>query len=345
VALPAITLGTTAEGQAILVNSATGEPFEVRGVNYNRPSAVDAAICPELQFGSDSRCEWDIETIMADMELLQDYGVNTIRLFLNYYAFGGATEHYAAYPLGVSLRRLETLIDAANQAGIYVMPVLLAKYPQHRFGPQHYQTALDLHVRPVVQYLAGRPGIIAWDIFNEPDLGGPVDSRCWDWANEDFDLCLPLANERMYFLQMLRDEVKRLDPDRPLTISLGFAKNYFQPSGAVMRLADMVDFYAFHYYDNEPFDSGRYQAHWYYGAGFPHDLQRAIAELTNLGLNKPTVITELGYPSGEGTLRTLELVHQDLATSMQVAREGQTSGVMVWPFRPYPQELTGGVFW
>jgi hypothetical protein len=345
-ALPPITIGTDpATGAAILVNSATGAPFEVRGVNYNRPSVDDATICPELQFGVDTRCSWDSITISSDLELLRDYGVNTVRLFLNYYTFGGATENYANYPLGVPMQRLEEFLDLANQNGIYVMPVLLAKYPQHRFGPEHYETALSLHVRPVVQFLAERPGIIAWDIFNEPDLGGPVDSRCWDWANADYDQCLPLANERQRFLQMLHDEMRRLDPERPLTISLGFAKNYFQPPTTMMRLADLVDFYAFHYYDNEPYDSGRYQEHWYYGQGFPHDLQRSIAELHALNLNKPIVITEIGYPSGEGHLRRLEDTHRDLATSMQIAREMQTSGMMLWSFRTYPDELLGGVFW
>jgi hypothetical protein len=87
-------------------------------------------------------------------------------------------------------------------------------------------------------------------------------------------------------------------------VSLGFAKNYFKPDKADLRLADLVDFFAFHYYDDDPYDSGRYAAHWYYGQGFPADLRRAIAELAALKPQKPIVITELGFPTGAGAKRS-----------------------------------------
>jgi len=106
------------------------------------------------------------------------------------------------------LAHLDTLIDEAGKRGIYVLPVLLAKYPQDRFRPEDYATALELHVRPVVRHLAGKPGLLAWDLFNEPDLGGPVDQRCWDWDNADFLPCFPLAIERLHFVKAIHDEVK-----------------------------------------------------------------------------------------------------------------------------------------
>jgi hypothetical protein len=220
----------------------------------------------------------------------------------------------------------------------------LAKYPQDRFRAQDYAVALDLHVRPVVTHLAGKPGLLAWDLFNEPDLGGPVDQRCWDWDNADFPLCFPLANERLSFVKMLHDEVKRLDPLRLTTVSLGFAKNYFEPHNADLRLADVVDFYAFHYYDDDPYDSGRYAAHWYYGQGFPEDQRRAIEELAALKLDKPIVITELGFPTGAGAKRTADDLRRDLRTALQVARDEQISGVMLWPFQATIDELVGDLF-
>jgi endo-1,4-beta-mannosidase len=321
-----------------------GSAFDVRGVNYIHPSTADLSKCAALQFGADGNCPWDIAPIAADFDQLRALGVNTIRVFLNYYVFGGARAADRNYSMDQPLAHLDTLIAEAGKRGIYVLPVLLAKYPQDRFRPEDYATALELHVRPVVRHLADKPGLLAWDLFNEPDLGGPVDQRCWDWDNADFPLCFPLANERLHFIKAIHDEVKQLDPARLTTVSLGFGKNYFEPDKADLRLADVVDFFAFHYYDDDPYDSGRYAAHWYYGQGFPADLRRAINELTALKLNKPIVITELGFPTGPSTKRTLADLRRDLRTGMQTAHDTNANGVVLWPFQTNMDELVGDLF-
>jgi hypothetical protein len=323
---------------------AGGRAFEVRGVNYIHPSNADLAKCSALQFGADASCPFDIAPIAADFDKLRSLGINTVRVFLNYYVFGGARAADPNYSMAQPLAHLDTLIAEAGKRGLYVLPVLLAKYPQDRFRPADYATALDLHVRPVVRHLAGRPGLLAWDLFNEPDLGGPIDQRCWDWDNADFPPCFPLANERLHFVKTIHDEVKRLDPQRLTTVSLGFAKNYFEPDKADLRLADVVDFFSFHYYDDDPYDSGRYAAHWYYGKGFPTDLRHAIGELAALKMGKPIVVTELGFPTGPGARRTLADVRRDLRMSVQTAREERISGVVLWPFQTNMDELVGDLF-
>jgi hypothetical protein len=321
-----------------------GSAFEVRGVNYIHPSTADLSKCAALQFGADGNCPWDIAPIAADFDRLHGLGVNTVRVFLNYYVFGGARAADPNYSMEQPLAHLDSLIAEASKRGIYVLPVLLAKYPQDRFRPEDYTTALELHVRPVVRRLAGKPGVLAWDLFNEPDLGGPIDQRCWDWDNADFPLCFPLANERLHFVKAIHDTVKQLDPLRLTTVSLGFAKNYFKPDKADLRLADVVDFFAFHYYDDDPYDSGRYAAHWYYGQGFPADLRRAIAELAALKPQKPIVITELGFPTGPGAKRTLGELRRDLLTGHQTARDAGAGGVVLWPFQTDMNELVGEIF-
>ena len=331
----------SAEGSRLLVS---GQPFEVRGVNYIHATNADPARCALLHFGADGNCPWDLNAIAADMDRYQGLGINTVRVFLNYYVFGGARELDSAYSLDEPLAHLDALIEVANRRGIYVLPVLLAKYPQDRFGGANAERVLDLHVRPVVGHLAGRPGILAWDIFNEPDIGSPVDLRCWDWDNADFPPCFPLANERLHFLKTVKDAVKGIDPQRLTTISAAFAKSYFRPVGADMRMADLVDVYTFHYYDNDPYDSGRYAAHWYYGQGFPADLRRGIVELHQLGLNKPVIVTELGFPTGEGALRTTAELRRDLATARTIVRAEGTSGMVLWPFQIQPEELVGDLY-
>ncbi len=321
----------------------TGQPFELRAINYTQYSGAPPG-CPELHFGADQACPWNQAAIEADMAQLAALGVNGIRIFLNYYIFGGARAATPAYDPAPALAHLDALIAAASRQRIYVLPVLLAKFPQQELTPAGYEQAATLHVRPLVSHLAARPGLIAWDLFNEPDLAGPIDQRCWDWDNGAFPLCLSLANERLAFLALLSAEVRALDPGRPLTIGAGFAKNYFRPLEATARMADLVDIYSFHYYDNDPYDSGRYAAHWYYGAGFPADLQRAVDELTALGPRKPVLVTELGFPSGAGSMRDEPTRQHDLRLGLQTARQAGAAGVALWPFQSNPGLLVGDLF-
>ncbi len=317
---------------------------EIRGVNYVRSSEDDPEICPDLHYEADPLCPWRMDVMRADMDRLQAQGVNTLRIFLNYYIFGAATLSNPEYSMDLALTHLDDFIAAANERGMYVMPILMAKYPQYRVSSEDAEIALSAHVRPLLQRYANHPGIIAWDMFNEPDIGSPVDVRCWDWANEDFPLCVPLANERLHFLRQVSDEVQRLDPDTPVTISMAFAKNYFQPTGTDILAADLVDFFAFHYYDDEPYDSGRYASHWYYGEGFPRDLERALDELRALDAAKPIVITELGFPTGPDASRSDADLRRDLETAMQVAHREHAAGIMLWPFQPEPEHLIDDLF-
>lgn len=333
---PVVAVGHTLE--------AGGQPFEMRGVNYIHPTSAELATCSALNFGADANCPWDLAPIEADFDHLQRLGVNTIRVFLNYYVFGGAQLADPTYKMDYALDHLDSLIAAANARGIYVMPVLLAKYPQDQFGAQNAESALRIHVRPVVEHLKGRPGIIVWDLFNELDLGGPVDERCWDWDNGDYAGCLPLAEQRLAFIKIVHDEVKKIDPERLVTTSVGFAKSYFRPEKASIRLADVVDLYSFHYYDDDPYNSGRYAAHWYYGKGFPADLRTAAQDLYNLGLDKPLLVTELGFPTGQGTKRSTADLTRDLRTARATARELQLAGLLLWPFQNDPDLLIDDLF-
>ncbi len=322
---------------------ASGTPFEVRGVNYTHTTTTLPG-CPELHFGADSRCPWDQAAIDADFERMRALGVNTVRVFLNYYVFGGARADTPGYAIEPALDHLEALVDSANRRGMYVMPVLLAKYPQDQFTPEGFDLALDWHMRPVVGRLAGSSGILAWDLFNEPDIGSPIDQRCWDWDNGDFPLCLQLAKARIAFLTRLHYEVKWIDPAQMTTIGMAFAKSYFRPDAAPSPLAGLVDFYSFHYYDDEPYDSGRYVAHWYYGEGLPRDLERGIAELRALRRVKPVVVSELGFPSGEEHRRDTGQLRRDLRIGLQASRDAGATGVILWPFQPTPEELVGDLF-
>ncbi|NTW98168.1 MAG: cellulase family glycosylhydrolase [Oscillochloris sp.] len=320
------------------------QPFEIRGVNYTHPSGNPEG-CPELHFGAAAaNCPWDQAAIDADMERLHALGVNTVRVFLNYYVFGGARASNPEYRADAALANLDLMIASANRQGIYVLPVLLAKYPQDQMNQAGLAQAVDLYLNPVVRHLAGQTGLLGWDLFNEPDIGSPIDERCWDWDNGDFPLCREIAIQRADFMTGLHAQLRQIDSSHLTTIGMGFAKSYFRPAEAGPRMAALVDFYSFHYYDNDPYASGRYAQHWYYGQGLPGDLRRAIGELVALEQSKPVLVSELGFPSGPGALRDEAALRRDLALSLQTARDSGAAGVILWPFQPTPEELIGDLF-
>src|SRR5579859_530269 len=77
-----------------LVTAASGtlragdQVLELHGVNYIRPSSADPVRCASLQFGADGNCPWQLAPITTDLDTLEQLGVNTVRIFLDYYVFG-----------------------------------------------------------------------------------------------------------------------------------------------------------------------------------------------------------------------------------------------------------------
>ena len=96
------------------------KPFEVRGVNYIYTTGEDPVICHAIQFGADGRCPWNMTNINADLDRFKAHGVNTLRVFLNYYVFGGSIPVYTAKGKGAALVHFEEFVAAANARGIYV---------------------------------------------------------------------------------------------------------------------------------------------------------------------------------------------------------------------------------
>ena len=89
---------------------------------------------------------------------------------------------------------------------------------------------------------------------------------------------------------------------------------------------------------------GLFACHHYAGPRCPTFERRSIAELHALRLDKPIVVTELGFPTGAGARRTPDELRRDLRAGIEIARDERTSGVVLWPFQPSMDELVGDLF-
>jgi hypothetical protein len=63
-----------------------------------------------------------------------------------------------------------------------------------------------------------------------------------------------------------------------------------------------------------------------------------------LNLEKPIIVSELGFPTGPDTKRTAADLQRDLGIGFQVARDERTSGVVLWPFQTDYAQVPGDLF-
>ena len=106
---------------------------------------------------------------------------------------------------GDFLKKLCTFVETAWEAGISTMPIL---FNGNGLDPgdleQGYEEYADRYVKDVVQALRGEPGLIIWDVMNEPSCNdyileaeGEERKARWEKVNE--------------FLRRSCDKVRRLD--------------------------------------------------------------------------------------------------------------------------------------
>lgn len=153
----------------------------------------------------------------VDLQRIRALGLNTVRIFLSYEDFGGSV---------VTAERraqLTDFLDQAAAAGLYVIVTLFDHHTDH-----HPATwAADAHhLATLVPYFAEHPAILAWDIKNEPD-------RDYGYNGQ------PLVDA---WLRFVAHHVRWHDPNHLITIG-------WSTPEAATGLSDVVDFVAYHYFD------------------------------------------------------------------------------------------------
>lgn len=151
-------------------------------------------------------------TVEADLDLLNELGLDTLRVFVSGPEFAPA-----------DLDGVLLALDGAAERGQRVVVTLFDGSADHH--PSRWG-AMPTYLEQVVGTLGGHPAIALWDLKNEPDRD--------DERSGGADLVDAWLGEVV-------DEVRRLDPATPITIGWSTAEH-------AGRLADQVDIVSFHHF-------------------------------------------------------------------------------------------------
>lgn len=168
------------------------------------------------------------ETYLREIGYAKSIGVNSFRTWLSYHAWQRDRDSF--------IERTRKFISIAHENGITVMPIIFngnGLNPE-TLEPEWWESVGDAYVTDLVTSLKDEPGIIMWDIMNEPScndyhLKSEGEERAARWAKINA------------FLEHYCALVKKLDSDNATTIGHTWAGD-LDPS------ADWVDVLSFHDY-------------------------------------------------------------------------------------------------
>jgi len=179
----------------------------VRGVNYGM-NADSARLVRELGYA-------------------KRLNLNSTRIWLSYQAYQRDPQGY--------IDRLRTYIRISNRLGFSTMPIL---WNGNSLNPEtlnsDFRATGDAYVKAIVDAIKDEPGLLMWDIMNEP---------LWnDYVNEaPDDVKEQHRTEITDFVRYYLTYVKQLDPVNATTVGHVVAQN-------AHRTADLVDVISFHDY-------------------------------------------------------------------------------------------------
>lgn len=178
----------------------------LKGINYYPKDS------PWDTFGK----KFNDSIINQDFKIIQNMGLNTIRVFIQYEDFGKNRVDSKKLDL------LKSLLDRAEANNLEVIITLFDFYGDYDVSNW---TLTDRHAEAIVNAVKDHPALLGWDIKNEPDL--------------DFDSRGRLRV--LGWLEQMIENIKKWDKNHPVTIG------WSSPEAGI-ELADKVDFISYHYY-------------------------------------------------------------------------------------------------
>jgi len=231
----------------------------LRGFNYVPSTAFN-----DIAFWRD----YDERLVERELGLAQRLGLNSARVFLSYPVY----EHDPQ----IFLERLRHFVRAAFARGISAMPVVWDGcfdesdptyeatenkwYPnpgvQH-LGPDFWPAG-EAYCADLVASLADEPGLLMWDVMNEPMIT--------TWIREGNPDRAERTQSIWRFVRHFCGVMRRLDGQHPITVGVHVAEN-------LAEIGPDVDVLSFH--DYSP-DRPAIRAHIERGVGFARELQKPI---------------------------------------------------------------------
>lgn len=201
--VPKITVSKSADGYRLLIN---GKPFAVRGVCY---SPIPVGKDYEYNFWGDAGKPW-----LVDGKLMKDMGVNTVRF----------------YRLGKNPAQVAQVVeDLYRKFGIRsLMGTYLGfwNWPPPNYADKEFREKVRAETLEMVRFHKNNPGVLAWVLGNENNYS--FDRNIQRWSSDEIDALPDEASRkkekaRVYysFVNGLALEIKKIDPNHPVVMSMG----------------------------------------------------------------------------------------------------------------------------
>ncbi|TCO08434.1 putative secreted protein (Por secretion system target) [Natronoflexus pectinivorans] len=261
-----------------------------------------------LNFANDLR-DFNEELFIQRMDDLSEAGGNTVRWWLHTNGRNSPIINNDGFVTGidpVELDNLEKALDIAYERGVLVMLCLWSfDMLQNNAGAENLtrnKTLLENEDRinsyiqnaliPMVERVKAHPGIISWEIFNEPE-GMSSDIDWAGWTPETTTM-----NHVQRFVNLTAGAIRRTDPNTKISngswnilvlSDIGSFYNYYTDERLIAAGGDAdgtLDFYMVHYYPEHfgtsmsPFHNPA--SHW--------DLDKpiVIGEFSAIGISTPS---------------------------------------------------------
>lgn len=213
------------DGKWKIKNWITEDTWQTQPTQHNRDISRKLALIPEVvginYYPKDSPWHlfWDslnIDTIKQDFNLINELGFNTIRIFLSYSDFksGSAFER--------NLPKFQLILDIAQEHRLKVIPTLFDFPGGYRLADY---VEYDRQLKQLMTDCSNHPGLLAWNLKNEPDL----------------DFAYHGEQATMDWLTFVLTRAKAYDTLHPITVSWS-DKSYLN------CLSKEVDYLSFHLY-------------------------------------------------------------------------------------------------
>jgi hypothetical protein len=179
----------------------------VRGVNYGM--------------------QGDQKTIERDLGYAKRVNLNSTRIWLSYLAYEKDPKGY--------IEKVRNYIRTSKQLGFSTMPIL---FNGNNLNPDtlkpEFRSRGDAYVKAIVEAIKDEPGLLMWDIMNEPMTNDYIGHAPADQKQARQD-------EITAFVRYYLGSVKKFDSVNALTVGYNYS---YQLEGS----ADLVDVLSFHEY-------------------------------------------------------------------------------------------------